>query len=381
MSGMRPYCVGPSGGPIVIPTGGNLYEQASLISSCFKNPVIDCDTVGIDGTQNFCFDVTPPGGGTPQWIAVSLQSVNGIVNPNVALTSVASAKSRGATNADNNDSTDCSGGECQYLANQTAPCGPTYGSDCANDTSCSNPVHPGCSGCCNNPFGVIFQQNATTTQIQACLTNPTSGFCLPCPPGTIPITRPPGNDSDTLTYYTCTSEFATVNLTCNAQDKGTMDYSVTNAFNIVNYSGSLVTSGGTSTIPVTMSTGDTLSISNLTAQVPTNQQPMCIINSGAGPYEKDNAQTVTFPDFTYTFTNLSGIIASIVFEGTPCKVLLECDDSDSKIACAGTLAVQVSGFSGIPSLGTATIQSQSNCSKNKCAWSSGAPMSLSSNRQ
>ena len=382
MSTTRSYCAGSNGQPIVIPVGGDLYQQASLISSCFKNPIIDCTTVGVDGTQNFCFDVTPDGGGTPQWIAVSLQSVNGIVNPDSAVVSVATAKSRAAealasaprTSA-SSPPPNCSGSDCQYLANQTAPCGSNYGADCQTDSSCSQPNHPGCQGCCNNPFGAVYQAYATESQIQTNCTQSVVNtsvlpFCLPCPPGAVPVIRPCGNDCETITYYTCSYQPVSVALTCNAVSAGTMDYAVTDASGNTLSSGSLSTNS-TSTAQVIMNDGDTITITNLTAMVPLQEAPGCIGFQGEAPKN----QVATFNSFYYTYTNISDpISASITFTGTCCRVDQPCSDRTSGVACPGTLEVQISGFTGVPSIvGSATVQSSSTCASFRCGWSSGDP--------
>lgn len=373
----RPFCAGSNGQPITIPTGGDLYKQASLISGCFNNPVVECPK-NIDNTQNFCFSITDSApGATAQTVPLTLQTINGIVNPTVATGQAREAKARiearaAATGNKADANVSCDEDACQSLSQQTNPCNsPAYGT-CAQDATCSSYDHPGCNGCCTNPYGAIYQENFASSNINAYCSsslNPSSteSFCLPCATGLIPITRPCGNDCETITYYTCTDHYVGITLTCNAQRSGTMNYQVTHSNASTEPEVALTTNGTKSGIAYLVP-GDTLSVTNLTAQVP--EQTYCIGLTSPFP----NQESAQFDSFSYTYANVVGNTASISFTGTPCRVELPCSSSKATTACAGSLQVTLTGFTGTPKTSSdGAVQDSSTCKNQKCHYASGTP--------
>lgn len=371
----RPFCAGPNGQPITIPTGGDLYQQASLISGCFKNPVVECPS-NVDNTQNFCFSITDSApGATAQTVVVPLQLVNAVVNPSVAAEQVRDAKARIAARATtaggkSSSSVSCDQDACQYLSLQTNPCNSSAYGTCTQDPLCSAYDHPGCNGCCTNPYGVILQESGTlpASSINAYCSaslNPssTNALCLPCSPGSIPILRPGGNDN-TMTYYTCTNQYVAITLTCNVSGNGTMHYQVTHSDNSTEPEVAL-TFGGTQTGIAYLVPGDTITVSNLTTSGP----GFCVDN---GSYQI--TETAQFDSFYFTYANATGNTASIVFSGQACPVILSCTDKNQAIMCAGSLEVMLTGFTGTPTIvQQGSLQSASTCKQHHCNYASGSP--------
>lgn len=319
-------------------------------------------------------------GATAQTVVIPLQVVNGIVNPAVAAQTSATAKARiaaraAATGNKADANVACDQDACQYLSLQTDPCDSSAYGTCAQDLTCSAYDHPGCNGCCTNPIGAIYQESGTLpiNDINIYCSSSldpssTKTLCLPCPPGSVPIIRPCGNDCRTLTYYTCTTEYVAVSIFCNAQANGTMNYAVVNSNNSTVASGSLSTNG-TSVATVYMTPGTTLNISNVTAQSNTT----CV---SFGGYPSNVAQTAELNSFALTYANFSGNSATITLTGTACGVpYVSCSNNESAVACTGTMEVVLTGVSSKPE-STFIPKTPTNCHHVGCGWSTtrGSPV-------